>query len=74
MAEKEPFLRYPWQRLYLEAMVEWDGPRLHEKIRRAESEIFARLTQLSADPGDAEEVQAARDALIGLASVKRRRP
>jgi hypothetical protein len=72
MAENEPFLHYPWQRSYFEAMIEWDGPRLEEKIRYAETEIYSRLTQLTDAPQDEEEQQAARNALAGLAALKRR--
>jgi hypothetical protein len=76
MDEKEKLLsslplQYPWQRIYLDAMLEGDPGRLQQKVDESEKEILARLTRLNGGPRDAQEVQAARDALCGLASLKR---
>lgn len=67
-------LQFPWQLPYLEALVEGDRSRLQHKVERAETEILGRLTHLNGDPRDAQEVQAARDALCGLVSLKRELP
>jgi hypothetical protein len=62
-------LQFPWQRSYLGALV-GDPAHLQHKVDLAETEIFGRLTHLNGDPRDAEEVQAIRDALNGLAALK----
>jgi hypothetical protein len=64
-------IEYPWQEAYLGALLELDCVQLQLKIVVAETEIYTRLPELNDSVEDAHEVQAARDALSGLACVKR---
>ena len=46
-------LKYPWQRLYQEAALEFDKDKLADKIQLAAEAISARLQELSPVDGDA---------------------
>ena len=67
-------LRYPWQRLYQEAALEFDKDKLADKIRLAAEAISARLQELSRVDGDAcSERQALANAMAGLQVLQRGR-
>jgi hypothetical protein len=67
-------LKYPWQRLYQEAALEFDKDKLADKIRLAAEAISARLQELSRVDGDAgSERQALANAMAGLQVLQRGR-
>ena len=62
-------LKYPWQKFYQEAALEFDKDKLPEKVRLAQEAISARLQELNRIDGDATfERQALDDAIAGLRS------
>jgi len=63
-------LRYPWQELLREAVLEF-GAELPEKVQRAENAIRARLQALESESHDFREQQALLDALATLEILKR---
>jgi len=58
---------YPWQELYVAAILETDDAKLLTRLPAAKAAIDARLHQLQLDHGGApDERQAISDALAGL--------
>ena len=62
--EPQPAVKYPWQRLVLDAFLEFRPEALPLKINTAERAIAARLCE--PNPPDVEESTALRDALRSL--------
>jgi hypothetical protein len=65
-------LRYPWQELLREAVLEF-GAELPEKVRRAEQAMRDRLQVLQFERHDFHEQQALLDGLATLEILKRKR-
>ena len=63
---------YPdWQNEYVAALFEFDGEKLLERVKAAETAIFNRLQALSQSPANQAERQAIDDALAALRVLKR---
>jgi len=63
-------LKYPWQELLREAVLEF-GAELTEKVQRAEKAIRDRLQALQSERHDLHEQQALLDPLATLEILKR---
>lgn len=65
---------YPWQSVYLAAVLETDTSQLAQRIAAAENAIRGRTTELEQDHhGTPEERSALADALTGLRILRRER-
>jgi hypothetical protein len=65
-------LKYPqWQLPYREAILEFDGNRLLDKIQQAETAVRERLQVLEQRANGQEERQALSDAISTLTILKR---
>jgi uncharacterized protein involved in exopolysaccharide biosynthesis len=65
---------YPWQSVYLAAVLETDTSQLAQRIAAAENAIGGRTTELEQDHhGTVEERVAIADALEGLTILRRER-
>jgi hypothetical protein len=61
-----------WQKMYLAAILETDWAIIEERIQAANSAISERLHEFSVNHGGTpEENQAIRDAVNGLAALRR---
>ena len=69
--ESHPGVRYPeWQKLYEEALIEFDKSKLGERIATAEKTILNRLDEISGSPLHVTERQALDDAMVFLRVIK----
>ncbi len=67
-----PKILYPdWQNEYVAALFEFDGEKLLERVKAAETAIFNRLQAISQSPDSQAERQAIDDALAALRVLKR---
>ncbi len=58
---------YDWAKIYNDALLETDWPRIEERIQEADNKIRARLHEFSLNHGGtAKEKQAIEDALNAL--------
>lgn len=65
---------YPWQNVYLAAVLETDNSRLVQRIAEARNAIEGRMTELEQDHlGTIEERAAIADALNGLKILRKER-
>ena len=63
--------KFPWEEVYIAAMLETDSARLPERMRVAAGALLLRLLDLTAIRGNEKEVEAVEDALGRLAVLKR---
>lgn len=69
---QSPKILYPdWQNEYVAALFEFDGEKLLERVKAAETAIFNRLQAISQSPDSQAERQAIDDALAALRVLKR---
>ena len=72
--DAEMTLKYPWQKLYEEAVLESDNNQLPERLRVAEEAILTRLQELGHVDGRGRfERRALEDAKAGLRVLRRDR-
>jgi hypothetical protein len=64
-------LKFDWQRMLHEALVEVNPEKLRAKVAQAEAAIFERLQTMGQDSSDSEERNALRDASNSLLTLKR---
>lgn len=65
---------FPWQHIYLEAVLETDTAKLAQRIAAAENAIKARAAELEMDHhGTAQERIAIAEALNGLSILRKER-
>jgi hypothetical protein len=64
-------LKYPRQRHYEAALLEFDREKLTRLVALTEEAMFRRLQALSTSPDGHDERQAIEDAAYGLLTLKR---
>lgn len=62
--------KFPWEEVYIAAMLETDSARLPERIRVAAGALLLRLLDLTVIRGNEREVEAVEDALGRLGVLK----
>lgn len=67
-ASLDPKLKYSWQHAVLDAFIEFNPERIHDKFRTAQKAVSARLLE---NPTDSDEVIALQDALAALRTLFR---
>jgi hypothetical protein len=64
---------FPWEELYLAAVLETDNSQLKQRISVAVTALLKRFGELSSEREDEAELRAVEDALGGMSKLKRER-
>ena len=65
--------QFPWQKAYKAAALESDNSRLPQRIQTAEVTLLSRLTELTNRAEDRVEMNALKQAMNAIRTMKRKR-
>jgi len=65
--------QFPWQKAYKAAALESDTSRLPQRIQTAEVTLLSRLTELTNRAEDRIEMNALKQAMNAIRTMKRKR-